>query len=61
MDEWLQCQTLNYGNPELSLSLSTTGLVPGFNSLTVLVHSQLVCLLPVRILNLFSSPGDLVT
>ena len=55
MDQWLRCQTLNYGKPKLSPSLTTTGLVPGFNSWTVLVHSQLVCLLPVGILNLFSS------
>jgi len=55
VDEWLRCQTLNYGDPKLSPSLTTTGLVPGFNSLTVLVHSQLVCLLQVGILNLFSS------
>ena len=55
--DWLGRGTWNRETPSSSPALTTAGFVPGgawFYSSAALVNSQLVCLLPVGILNLLS-------
>ena len=57
MVKWLRHQTANPSDSEFKTisdhQMDLFQLTPWFKSLAVLVHSQLVCLLPVRILNLW--------